>query len=626
MGLSTSTARRVKVDDPNSTYADFYSVGRSQLCDSLRFFYTRYDVNNHLLTYSQFEDIFWRFYDTPDRQRKAFSMLASKDEQGTAVVSILEVYSVSYILSCARTRVSFTDKLDWMMAFFQCQSPLEHWDDGSDLLKFPLRPTNKVRKDDVSLFLETTCIALCRLSAQDLMDPLVTGNIVDSIFSDGESNKSWLEVKEQLMCNGEVINFLLGFDEILNWIDLTRDVEKQYAGLERRFINAEQIQRVRVADQLAEQGRLEKEANKSSGKDSKDDAKPLPPSGSRRSANIVPPRKGSHVTGINRKVSTERNLGVKHVEYQAGLLANQCVDMMVDTMSSSSSNIQPLSAAEIDVLRYILNVVSDNGWVSKHTFETAAASLVAFSLLDQLHHRNKLYEGSIIQLRELSSRKYMDVASRSVFFNRHFDMTSVDEYEYYSAPTTLVNSPHTNQERELDQLLNTSCDTRANEIFIRSLDLQLPTDSHCPRKGKETFCGRECFYVCRMGWVEFQCGVFERCGVERALLKTFQRLDNESRGAIGAEHIEALVRDRLGSEVASQLQQRLSLSSQEIVNENIRHICKAFASLTADELHGESTWDNIQAHIRTLDGELHGLRSYIDNLEACDTKFPALNL
>ena len=243
---------------------------------------------------------------------------------------------------------------------------------------------------------------------------------------------------------------------------------------------------------------------------------------------------------------------------------------------------------------------------TKTTFDTAASSILSFSLLDQLQQRNKLYEGSIIELRELCGRRYMDVSTRSTFFNTHFDNSS-DAQEamlYYIPPKQTANS---NNQDNQNNLQRTSCDNRNNEIFIRSLDLQLPTDLICPRKGKELFGTRECFFVTRIGWVEFQCGVFERCGVERALLKTFQHLDSESRGAINSENVEALIRDRLGSHVMVQLQRRLSPSSQEIANENIRHISKAFAVLTADEVHGESSWDNV----RYTNMRLHPIRDPI---------------
>ena len=88
-------------------------------------------------------------------------------------------------------------------------------------------------------------------------------------------------------------------------------------------------------------------------------------------------------------------------------------------------------------------------------------------------------------------------------------------------------------------------------------------------------------------------------------MKTFQHLDNESRGAISSENVEALIRDRLGSHVILQIQRQLSPSSQEIVNENIRHISKAFAVLTADEVHGESTWDNVSYTLILFHSILH---------------------
>ena len=597
--VGSTTKFRAKIDDPNSPYLDFYCITRSQLIDSIQFFYLRYDFNNHLLSYSQFEDIFWRFYDNPDRQRKAFNMLSILDEHGTAMVSVMDIFAVSYLLCCERTRVSISDKFDWSMAFFQFQSPLDQVDDIGIPLKYPVRPTDKVCKDDVSLFLETTSVAFCRLAGHELLDSLVIMNIVDSIFSEGESYKGWLEVKEQLICNNEVIDFLQNFHEVYNWMDLCRDFVKLFETLERRFTNAEYIQKMRAAEQDAEQERLEKESEKLSKENGGTfiGKRVVPPSGLKNSKTVVV-KKGiknivSSMLGKHHNSSAEKNdQKGQRSSYKGGLPVNQCVDMLTDTLASLSS-LKPLGKTEVEALRYILDAVSENQWVTKITFDTAAASILSFTLLDQLHHRNKLYEGSIIELRELCSRRFMDVSSRSIFFNCHFD-NSTDAQEamlYYIPPKQIVDTK--NQDNH-NNLQHTSCDNRNNEIFIRSLDLQLPTDLVCPRKGKELFGTRECFFVTRIGWVEFQCGVFERCGVERALLKTFQHLDNESRGAISSENVEALIRDRLGTHVIVQLQRRLSPSSQEIVNENIRHISKAFAVLTADEVHGESSWDNVR--------------------------------
>ena len=607
---TVGTKYRAKIDDPNSPYVDFYGITRSQLIDCIQFFYLRYDFNNHLLSYSQFEDIFWRFYDNPDRQRKAFNMLSLLDEHGTAMVSAMDIFAVSYLLGCERTRVSISDKFDWIMAFFQFQSPLDQVDDHGIALKYPVRPTDKVRKDDVSLFLETTCVAFCRLAGRELLDSLVIMNIVDSIFSEGESNKGWLEVKEQLLCNNEVIDFLQNFHEVYNWMDLCREFAKLYETLERRFTNAEHIQKIRAAEQDAEQERLDKESEKLSKENggTSTGRRVVPPNGLKSSKTMVV-KNGiknmlSSMRGKNQKNETEKDdQKGQRSSYKGGLPVNQCVDMLADTLASVSS-MKPLGNKEVEALRYILDAVSENQWVNKNTFDTAASSILSFTLLDQLHHRNKLYEGSIIELRELCSRRFMDVSTRSIFFNTHFDNSS-DAQEamlYYIPPKQLA--PTNNQDHH-NNLQRTSCDNRNNEIFIRSLDLQLPTDLVCPRKGKELFGTRECFFVTRIGWVEFQCGVFERCGAERVLLKTFQHLDNESRGAISSENVEALIRDRLGSHVILQIQRQLSPSSQEIVNENIRHISKAFAVLTADEVHGESTWDNVSYTLILFHSILH---------------------
>ena len=588
------------------------------------------------------------------------------DEHGTLVVSASEFFAVAYLLSCERTRVGFSDKLDWAMAFFQFQSPLEHWDDGTLLgdARFPLRPTDKVRKDDVTLFLETACVGFCRLAGRALLDPLATAAIVDGIFTDGERNLPWTEVKEQLVCNGEVrpclawnmfglnfqahqllsspsvtqvVGFLQGYHEVLNWMELARDLEKSYDTLERRFANVEHLQKIRAAEQEAERERLEKEADAAGGSIGAGGGggKPVPPGGARasrvlsmsksgaRKVSLRPSRKSSAPGGAGGTGGTATNLPTLAApRYTGGLGPAQCVDMLADAVAAAHAA-HPLGPAEVDALRYVFGVVADGGWVSKATFETAAASLLAFSLLDQLHRRNKIYEGSIVELRELSSRRYMDVAARSTFFDSHFDNSTDAQDAFYYQPPRSAAAGGTNQDP--GALQRTSCDTRANEIFIRSLDLQLPTDAACPRKGRDT-CGtlNECFYVTRVGWVEFQCGVFERCGAERALLKSFQRLDTESRGVIGAENVELLVRDRLGAGVEAQIKRRLAPPSQEIVNENIRHICKAFAARTADELHGESTWDRIQAHISELDVELDGLRTYVNSLEGYDKEFPKL--
>jgi len=639
MGSTTSSSpstASVRVDDAHHPYVEFLVITRTQLTDALRFFYSRYDFNHHLLTYPMFEDIFWRFFDNPDRQRKVFNSMASRlnDEHGTMVVSALEFFAVAYVLSCEHTRVGFSDKLDWAMAFFQFQSPLEHWDDGTMLgdARFPLRPTDKVRKDDLTLFLETAGVGFCRLAKRELLDPLATAAIVDGIFADGERNLPWAEVKEQLVCNGEVVAFLQGFHEVLNWMDLARDLEKAYDTLERRFANVEQMQKIRAAEQDAERERLEKEASGGGGTSSK----PVPPGGARASRTLSTSKTGGRKVSLRtaRKGSTRGVAGqlgtaaaaaaasAAAPRYSGGLSPHQCVDMIADALAAAPA-VHPLEPAEVDALRYVFGVVADGGWVSKATFETAAASVLAFSFLDQLHRRNKLYEGSMVELRELSSRRYMDVAARSTFFDTHFDnSTDAQDAFYYQPPRSTAGG--TNQQ-DPGALHRTSCDTRANEIFVRSLDLQLPTDAACPRKGREA-CGAlpECFYITRVGWVEFQCGVFERCGAERALLKAFQRLDTESKGVISADNVELLVRDRLGAAVEAQIARRLAPPSQEIVNENIRHLCKAFAAQTADALHGESTWDNIQAHISELDVELHGLRTYINSLESYDEEFPKL--
>eukprot|EP00596_Hydrurales_sp_CCMP1899_P009449 CAMPEP_0119054824 /NCGR_PEP_ID=MMETSP1177-20130426/75337_1 /TAXON_ID=2985 /ORGANISM="Ochromonas sp, Strain CCMP1899" /LENGTH=151 /DNA_ID=CAMNT_0007035209 /DNA_START=860 /DNA_END=1312 /DNA_ORIENTATION=+ len=150
---------------------------------------------------------------------------------------------------------------------------------------------------------------------------------------------------------------------------------------------------------------------------------------------------------------------------------------------------QSLEKAEIKALRFILEALSNNEWVTRDVFDRASKSLTAFSLIDS-YHGNKIYPAHFIELRDLSIGDYTQI------FVTEDDANYEIDSDVIKVPSKIiVNHPSKLIDRDGQQVIKDTC-----SVIIAKLELQLSVNVDCPRKGYD-LCGDEnVLYVTRIGW------------------------------------------------------------------------------------------------------------------------------
>ena len=163
---------------------DFQLLDIVKVEDSRRYFSTKFDYHQHLLSFFQFDDVFLSWFGVKShRQFKCF---------GAEVVSSMELFVIGYLL-CSGKVISYSERLDCAMAFFQFPHTSES-DEGV------IHPDKIVTKDEVTLFLETAACGLSRLASIDLVEQQYTVSIVDHIFG-SDTFRAWEDVKVLLIMN-----------------------------------------------------------------------------------------------------------------------------------------------------------------------------------------------------------------------------------------------------------------------------------------------------------------------------------------------------------------------------------------------------------------------------------------
>jgi hypothetical protein len=164
-----------------------------------------------------------------------------------------------------------------------------------------------------------------------------------------------------------------------------------------------------------------------------------------------------------------------------------------------------------------------------------------------------------------------------------------------------VNHPSKLIDKDGQQVIKDTC-----SVIIAKLELQLSVNVDCPRKGYD-LCGDEnVLYVTRIGWVEFHCDVFSKTGVDVFLLNSFQRLDDENKGAINNEKLGIIVRERFDrilflSEIDMK-NIKLSEESESMIENNLMYVITSFVERTISVEGALSKWDDIQSNskVRTF--------------------------
>jgi hypothetical protein len=158
-----------------------------------------------------------------------------------------------------------------------------------------------------------------------------------------------------------------------------------------------------------------------------------------------------------------------------------------------------------------------------------------------------------------------------------------------------MNHPSKMVDRDGQQVIKDTC-----SVIIAKLELQLSVNIECPRKGYDLYGDENILYVTRIGWVEFHCDVFRKIGVDIFLLNSFQRLDDENKGALNDEKLAILVRERFDrilflSEMDMK-NTKLSEQSESLIENNLMFVITSFVERTINVEGGLSRWDDIQSN------------------------------
>jgi hypothetical protein len=163
---------------------DFQMLDIVKVEESRRYFDTKFDYHQHLLSFFQFDDVYLSWFGVKShKQFKCF---------GSDVVSSMELFVIGYLL-CSGKAMSFSDRLDFAMSLFQF-SP------SSDDCEGLIHPNEIVRRDEVMLFLETAACGLSRLAMIDIVQQEYIVSIVDDLFG-SDTFRAWEEVKVLLIMN-----------------------------------------------------------------------------------------------------------------------------------------------------------------------------------------------------------------------------------------------------------------------------------------------------------------------------------------------------------------------------------------------------------------------------------------
>lgn len=535
--------------EKNERLFDFQSLDKNKVEESRLYFSSKFDFHHHLLSFSEFDDVFLSWFGI-----KSHSFF---DLFGNEVVSSLEFFVLGYFLSSNKT-ISFSERLDRVMAFFQF--PIGTSDDmydGSQVQEI-------VRKDEVMLLLETTVVAMCKLSNINILEQHYTVSIIDNIFG-GVTHKPWNEVSVLLSMNYEIIEFIKHFTEILNWPSIIKDFQECTDFIDKSFLTCLLVTKSKLLDEIKEECKVIVSRPSS-----------IKPS---RSRNIkIKQTESEKNEASNNNLKNSQNFLDENC-----LRIDQCVNLLVKLMSSRIS-IRSLEKSEIKVLRFILEALSNGEWVRKEAFDRVCKSLIAFSLIDS--YRNKIFPAHFIELRDLSIGDYTQI----------FIIEDQNEYDFDSdiikSPSTVITKqPSKMIEKDGQQVIKDSC-----LVIIAKLELQLSINIECPRKGIED----NVFYVTRMGWVEFQCDVFRKIGVDIFLLNSFQKLDFDNKGALNDEKLGILVRERFERILSiSKIDMKdinLSEESLVLIENNLMFVITSFVDSTVSTEGGLSRWDDIQSN------------------------------
>ena len=195
MGNASSSFKRNA--DKDELLADFELLDMVKVEDSRRYFSTKFDYHNHLLSFFQFDDVYLSWFGV--RSHRHFKCF------GVEIVSALDLFIVGYLL-CSAKLLSFNERLEYAMAFFQFPTAS---DEGSDGSADRIQTRANVRKDEVMLFIETAACAFSRLASINLVEQQYVISIIDQIFGT-EQFKPWEQVKVQIMMNQ--VSVLINYD------------------------------------------------------------------------------------------------------------------------------------------------------------------------------------------------------------------------------------------------------------------------------------------------------------------------------------------------------------------------------------------------------------------------------
>jgi hypothetical protein len=358
--------------DKNGRLLDLQLLNTIKVEEAKQYFCSKFDYHHHLLSRSEFDDVFLAWFGI-----KSHSYF---DAFGSNVVSSFEFLVLGYLLS-SNKMTSFSERLSRAMAFFQF--PIDSSDDlnnGSKVQKI-------VRKDEVMLLLETAVVAMCRLSSINIVEQHYTVSIIDYIFG-GLTQKPWNEVQVLITTNNEVIEFTKYFTEILNWPSITKTCKECMDYLDKSFSTCLLVIKSKILEEIKEECKVFISPPSS-----------IKPSRSR----IIQTKQTINI--LNQTPNEKRRNSQNFLEENC-LKIDQCVDLLVKLMSSKT--MQSLEKAEIKALRFILEALSNNEWVTRDVFDRASKSLTAFSLIDS-YHGNKIYPAHFIELRDLSIGDYTQI-------------------------------------------------------------------------------------------------------------------------------------------------------------------------------------------------------------------------
>lgn len=532
----------------------FQLLGAIKVGEARQYFSSKFDYHHHLLSRSEFDDVFLSWFGV-----KSHSFF---DIFGTNVVSSFEFLVLGFLLS-SNKKISFSERLSAAMAFFQFSIDTnDDMNNASQVQKF-------VRKDEVMLLLETAVVAMCRLSSTNILGQHYAVSIIDNIFG-GLTQKPWNEVQVLLTMNHEVIEFTKHFTEILNWPSITKSFNECMEHIDKSFLTCLLVTKSKILEDIKEECKVFI----------------APPSSIKPSRSRIVKMK--EIANTSNQTSKDKRRNSQTFLDGNCLKIDQCVNLLVKLMSSKVS-MQSLEKSEIKALRFILEASSNGEWVKKEIFDRVCKSLTAFSLIDS-HHRNKIYPAHFIELRDLSIGDFTEIFV--IEDDTDYDIDS----DLIKAPSKIV-MKHPSKMIERDGLLviKDTC-----SVIIAKVELQLAVNIECPRKGYDLYGEENILYVTRIGWVEFNCDLFRKIGVDIFLLNSFQRLDDENKGALNDKQLGILVRERFVRVIflsgMDMKNVELSEESESLIESNLIYVITSFVDRTISVEGGLSRWDDIQSN------------------------------